>query len=88
MFNSLILASPNGVIARVLSYFPLTAPTTMMLRLPLANVPPLDLAISLIGLLIAIPFVLWGGAKVFRMGLLLTGKRPALRQVWRALREA
>jgi ABC-2 type transport system permease protein len=88
MFNSLILASPNGVIARALSYFPLTAPTTMMLRLPLATVPPLDLAISLIGLLIAIPFVLWGGAKVFRMGLLLTGKRPALKQVWRALREA
>ena len=87
-FNSLILASPNGVVARVLSYFPLTAPTTMMLRLPLANVPPLDIGISIGGLLIAIPFVLWGGAKIFRMALLLTGKRPALRQVLRALREA
>jgi ABC-2 type transport system permease protein len=87
-FNSLILASPNGVVSRVLSYFPLTAPTTMMLRLPLANVPLPDIAISLAGLLISIPFVLWGGAKIFRMGLLLTGKRPALRQVLRALREA
>lgn len=87
-FNSLIVASPNGVISRVLSYFPLTAPTAMMLRLPLADLPPLDVAISLGGLLIAIPFVLWGGAKIFRMGLLLTGKRPALRQVLRALREA
>jgi ABC-2 type transport system permease protein len=88
MFNSLILAGPNGPIARALTYFPLTSPTTMMLRLPLTDVPPLDIAISLIGLVIAIPFVLWGGAKVFRMGLLLTGKRPALKQVWRALREA
>ena len=87
-FNSLILASPNGVVARALSYFPLTAPTTMMLRLPLANVPALDIVISLGGLLIAIPFVLWGGAKIFRMALLLTGKRPNLRQVVRALREA
>ena len=87
-FNSLILASPNGVVARVLSYFPLTAPTTMMLRLPLANVPALDIAISIGGLLIAIPFVVWGGAKIFRMALLLTGKRPNLRQVLRALREA
>jgi len=87
-FNSIILVSPNGVISRLLSYFPLTAPTTMMLRLPLANVPVLDIVISLGGLLIAIPFVLWGGAKIFRMGLLLTGKRPALRQVLRALREA
>jgi len=87
-FNSLILASPNGIVARVLSYFPLTAPTTMMLRLPLANVPALDIIISLGGLVVAIPFVLWGGAKIFRMGLLLTGKRPAVRQIWRALREA
>ena len=87
-FNSLILASPNGVVSRVLSYFPLTSPTTMMLRLPLANLPPLDIAISLGGLLISIPFVVWGGAKIFRMGLLLTGKRPALRQIVRALREA
>lgn len=87
-FSSLILASPNGIISRVLSYFPLTAPTTMMLRLPLATLPALDIVISLGGLLIAIPFVLWGGAKIFRMGLLLTGKRPALRQILRALREA
>ena len=87
-FNSLILDSPNGIFARALSYFPPTAPTTMMLRLPQANVPPLDILISIGGLLIAIPFVLWGGAKIFRMGLLLTGKRPALRQVLRALREA
>jgi len=87
-FNSLILASPNGAVSRVLSYFPLTAPTTMMLRLPLANVPASDIALSLAGLLIAIPFVLWGGAKIFRMGLLLTGKRPAVRQILRALREA
>jgi len=87
-FNSLILASPNGVVARVLSYFPLTAPTTMMLRLPLANVPALDIAISLGGLLSSIPFVIWGGAKIFRMALLLTGKRPNVRQIVRALREA
>ena len=87
-FNSLILANPNGVISRALSYFPLTSPTTMMLRLPLANVPPLDIAISLGVLVITIPIVLWAGAKIFRMGLLLTGKRPALRQIWRSLREA
>ena len=31
---------------------------------------------------------LWLGAKVFRMGLLMYGKRPGLVQVWRALREA
>jgi hypothetical protein len=56
----------------VLCYFPLTAPTTMMLRLPL----------------IAIPIVLWCGAKIFHIALLLTGKRAIFRQVLRAVREA
>jgi ABC-2 type transport system permease protein len=88
IFNSLFIANPNSGFARLLSIFPLTAPTAMMLRLPLTSVSPLDLALSLAGLVITIPFALWGGAKVFRMGLLLYGKRPSLRQIGRALRQA
>ncbi len=89
MFNSLILASPDSVFVRALSLFPLTTPTTMMLRLPLSpTLPWFDIVVSIVGLLITIPLVLWAGAKVFRMGLLLYGKRPGVRQIWRALREA
>jgi len=39
-------------------------------------------------LALSIPAVLWAGAKVFRTGLLMYGKRPALAQVVQALREA
>ena len=46
------------------------------------------MAISLVGLTLTIPAVLWAGAKVFRTGLLMYGKRPSVRQVLRALREA
>jgi len=88
MFNSLIFANPNGTFVRVLSFFPLTAPTTMMLRLPLTNVPVLDIAVSIVILAVTIPLVIWGGAKVFRMGLLLYGKRPGLKQIWQSLRQA
>jgi ABC-2 type transport system permease protein len=89
MFNSLILTGPDAAFARALSLFPLTAPTTMMLRLPLSpTLPWLDIVLSIAGLLITIPLVLWAGAKIFRMGLLLYGKRPGVKQIWRALREA
>ncbi len=72
-----------------MSIFPLTAPIAMMLRLPLAGqLPVLDIALSVGCLLLAIPFVLWGSARLFRMGLLLYGKRPGVRQILRALREA
>jgi ABC-2 type transport system permease protein len=51
-------------------------------------VPPEDIVISLVVLVVSVPFCIWGGAKVFRTGLLMYGKRPSLRQIWRILREA
>jgi ABC-2 type transport system permease protein len=88
MFNSVILAAPNGPIARGLSYFPFTAPAAMMLRLPLGNVPVWDHLISLTVLGVTVPAVMWAGGKIFRAGLLVYGKRPSLKQIWRSLREA
>lgn len=84
----LVFTNPNSPIIRILSYFPLTAPTMMMLRLPLTDVPTIDIVVSLVVTTISIPIVLWAGAKVFRMGLLMYGKRPALVEIARALREA
>jgi len=83
-----LFANPNAPIARVLSFFPLTAPTMMMLRLPIAPVPIEDIVGSIVVLLISIPVALWAGAKIFRMGLLMYGKRPALREIWATLRKA
>lgn len=88
MVSGFLFANPNMPIARALSWFPLTAPTMMMIRLPLADVPTVDIVGSIVLLALSVPGVLWLGAKVFRMGLLMYGKRPSLNQVWRALREA
>jgi ABC-2 type transport system permease protein len=84
----IVFTNPNSPIVRVLSYFPLTAPTMMMLRIPMSDVPNVDIVVSLIVLLVSIPVVLWAGAKIFRMGLLMYGKRPSLGEIARALREA
>ena len=88
MLSGFMFSNPNMLLLRVLSWFPLTAPTVMMLRLPMTEVPVVDVMGSIVVLLISIPAVLWAGAKVFRMGLLMYGKRPSLAQVVRALREA
>jgi len=88
MLSSFMFANPNMTLFRVLSWFPLTAPMVMMLRLPMTEVPVVDIVGSIVVLIISIPAVLWAGAKVFRMGLLMYGKRPSLAQVVRALREA
>jgi len=88
MVSSFLFSNPNATLARVLSFFPLTGATMMMLRLPMAEVPALDIAVSIVTLAASIPLVLWAGAKVFRLGLLMYGKRASLPQVIRSLREA
>jgi ABC-2 type transport system permease protein len=59
----------------------------MLLRIPMAEVPVVDIVGSIMMILITIPVVLWAGNKVFRMGLLMYGKRPTLAQVWQTLRQ-
>lgn len=87
-FASIFFTNPNGAFARALSFFPLTAPTTMMLRLPLGDVPTIDIIISLVVLLISIPIVVWAGARIFRVGLLMYGKRASFKEIWSALRNS
>jgi ABC-2 type transport system permease protein len=88
MLGGFMFTNPNMTLVRVLSWFPFTAPTMMLLRMPMAEVPPIDIVGSIVMLLISIPAVLWGGSKIFRMGLLMYGKRPSLRQIVRTLRQA
>lgn len=88
MLTGVIMTDPNAMVVRVLSWFPLTAPTTMMLRLPLAAVPWTDVAGSIVLLLVTIPAVVWFGAKVFRLGMLMYGKRPGALEIVRLLRHA
>ncbi|MCD6290586.1 MAG: ABC transporter permease [Anaerolineae bacterium] len=88
MVSGFMFSNPNAAVVRVLSWFPLTASTMMLIRLPMASVPPVDVVGSIVVLVLTIPAVLWVGGKVFRVGLLMYGKRPSLKQLARALREA
>ncbi len=88
MVIGFIFANPNAPLAVALSYFPLTAPVMMLIRLGFGEVPAGQVIISLAVLVVAIVFSLWAGAKVFRVGLLMYGKRPSLRDLARAFRQA
>jgi ABC-2 type transport system permease protein len=82
MLSGLLFVNPNMLVARVLSFFPITAATMMMLRLPLADVPWVDVVGSIVVLIVFIPLALWMSAKLFGVGLLMYGKRPTLKEIW------
>lgn len=76
-----ILAQPNGTLAVVLSLIPFTAPITMMLRLPLADIPPWQILVSLLLLALAVGGTMWLAARVMRVGMLSYGKRLSIREL-------
>jgi ABC-2 type transport system permease protein len=88
MTMGIVLANPNSPIAVALSYFPLTAPVMMLIRLGFGQVPAGQIAISLALLIGGIGFSVWAGAKVFRVGLLMYGKRPGLKDLAQAFKQA
>jgi ABC-2 type transport system permease protein len=76
---------PNGALARLLSYVPPFTPFVMMNR---AAGPPalLEYVLTTALLVASIVIALWAGAKVFRIGVLLTGKPPKLKEILRWIR--
>ena len=88
MLMIVILAEPNGVVARIFSYFPLTSPVTMMLRLPSGQVPWWEVPLTFVILIVSVLLALRLGAKLFRLGSLMYGKRPTVPEIWRWLRQA
>lgn len=85
-FLSAIIAQPNGLLATALSLFPLTAPITMMIRVPLTPIAAWEIAVSLAVLAASAGLCLWLAARLFRAGALLAGQRLSARAVLRALR--
>lgn len=76
---------PNGTLAQVLSYIPPLTPFVMMNR---AAGPPsgMEYVITTLLLIVSIVAALWFAAKIFRIGILLTGKPPGFLQILRWLR--
>ncbi len=85
---SLMIQDPNGPLARIFSFIPLTAPLTMMLRTGLDQVPVWEVGLSLLVLAGSLVVAVRASAKLFRVGVLLYGKRPTPREVLRWLRAA
>jgi ABC-2 type transport system permease protein len=82
-----LIESPQGGLARTFSFIPFTAPMTMMFRYVVdpAGTPGWELLLSA-GLLAATAgLALLASARLFRVGLLLYGKRPGVREIWRWL---
>jgi ABC-2 type transport system permease protein len=83
-----IVSYPEGAVSRTLTFFPLTSSMTSIIRLTSGAISAWEVALSLIILAGSVVFIMWLAAKMFRVFLLMYGKRPAFREIVRYIREA
>jgi ABC-2 type transport system permease protein len=83
-----VLTDPLGTTARTLSMIPFSAPVVMPMRAVATDVPAWEIAASIALLVLGVALVVWIAGKIYRVGILSTGKKPTLRELVRWLRMA
>ena len=82
------LIEPNGTVARIGSWFPFTAPILMPVRMSIIQVPWYEVGLTLLGVAVGRVIATWLAARVYRVGLLMYGKRPSIGELARWIRQA
>ena len=76
---------PNGIVAQIFSFIPLTSPIVMMMRIP-HGVPIFEQIISLTILFLSVILIIWIAAKIYRIGILMYGKKPSYKELLKWLK--
>jgi ABC-2 type transport system permease protein len=77
-----VINDPHGTIATVFSMIPLTSPIVMLMRIPF-GVPWWQLVMSVTLLFVTFLFVVWFAAKIYRVGILMYGKKPTWKELYK-----
>jgi ABC-2 type transport system permease protein len=80
---SILPSQPDSGLVAALSLIPVFAPTLMPIRLALGVVPAWQAAVSVAGMVVIIPLLLWLSARIYRNAVLRSGARVKLRDAWR-----
>ena len=83
IFMTPIMTNPGSGLARTMSLLPFSAPILMPLRMTLIPVPWYEVLGSILGVVIACLAAIWLSARIYRVGLLMYGKRPSFGELAR-----
>jgi len=81
-FISVIMSHPNGALAKVLSFFPLTAPLTLPMRAVLTDIPAWEIVATISLLILTAVVAIWFASRAFRLGMLRYGKRLSWKELF------
>ena len=88
MFLAPVIEDPTSTLAVTLSLFPFFSPILMWPRIVASAAPAWQIALSFLLMLGAVFAVAWLAGRIYKVGMLMTGKRPTLPELVRWVREA
>lgn len=80
-----VMNDPHGTIATTFSFIPLTSPIVMLMRIPF-GVPWWQIMLSILILFGTFFLVVWFASKIYRIGILMYGKKPSWKEMYKWLR--
>ncbi|OCK42999.1 ABC transporter permease [Tenacibaculum soleae] len=80
-----VINDPHGPVSVIFSYIPFTSPIVMLMRVPF-GVAWWEIAISMLLLLLTFMVIVWLAAKIYRVGILMYGKKPTYKDLWKWIR--
>ncbi|MGC9198091.1 MAG: ABC transporter permease [Acidobacteriaceae bacterium] len=78
-----VTTNPNSLLSRIVSQIPFCAPLLMDLRISISMPQPWEIALSIGLILVSIYAVLWVSSRIYRVGILMYGKKPNLPEILR-----
>jgi ABC-2 type transport system permease protein len=87
-FFGLLITQPDGLVSRILSYFPLVAPTGLLIRSGVGGqMAAWQVVAAFAGVAATAAVILWLAARVFRAAILMRGQNLTGHNLWVALRD-
>jgi ABC-2 type transport system permease protein len=83
-----VLINPTGTLATVLSWLPWSSPIIMPMRMGLTTVSPVSIAGSMVVAVVGTIGAVWLSARIYRVGMLMYGKKPSFAEVAKWIRYA
>ncbi|MBE7648144.1 ABC transporter permease [Tenacibaculum finnmarkense] len=80
-----VVNDPHGPVSVIFSYIPLTSPIVMLMRVPF-GVAWWEIALSMLLLVLSFIAIVWVAAKIYRVGILMYGKKPTYKDLWKWMR--
>ena len=80
-----VIEDPHGTVSTIFSFIPFTSPVVMLMRIPF-GVPIWQQVVSLLLLIGTFMFTVWFAAKIYRVGILMYGKKPTYKELIKWIR--